>query len=127
VSLEIGRRFLTANDWWIAPGGTQTAVTWLSGKSSRTGPQNTELDVKVDAATSAQYRLQARFGRRIHDSRWTPYGQFGAVKTDTHGEAIHATRTAAISPRTSTAGEWKPASEQPADSTTSASYSWIMN
>jgi outer membrane autotransporter protein len=89
VSLEAGRRLERADGWWVEP-TVQAAVARLTGASYRTTPANAAIDVKVDDATAAQYRGLVRFGRRLKDTRWTPYGKFGVVRTDTDGGAITA-------------------------------------
>jgi outer membrane autotransporter protein len=98
LSLELGRRLQrhpataanpAAAGWWVEP-AAQAALAWLHGASYRTAPGNQTLDVRLDTARAAQYRAQVRFGRALANSRWTPYGKFGVVKTDTTGGAIHA-------------------------------------
>jgi outer membrane autotransporter protein len=89
VSLEIGRRLERANGWWVEP-MAQAAVARLTGAGYRTTPDSVAIEVKVDDATAAQYRGLVRFGRRLRDTRWTPYGKFGMVRTDTDGGAIRA-------------------------------------
>ncbi|AWI08762.1 hypothetical protein CKA38_05385 [Ereboglobus luteus] len=88
-SLEIGRRIEHAGGWWMEP-SVQAAVARLEGASYRTTPSNAAIDVKVDDATSAQYRGMVRFGRQLKDTRWSFYGKFGVVKTDTNDGEIHA-------------------------------------
>ncbi|MDR0352005.1 MAG: autotransporter outer membrane beta-barrel domain-containing protein, partial [Opitutaceae bacterium] len=89
ASLELGRHLERADGWWLEP-GVQAAVARLTGADYRTTPANVAINVKVDAATSAQYRAQVRFGRRLQDTRWMPHAKFGMVKTDTTGGAIRA-------------------------------------
>ncbi|OAM89489.1 hypothetical protein AW736_12985 [Termitidicoccus mucosus] len=89
VSLELGRRLERGNGWWVEP-AVRASVAWLNGASYRTSPENVALEVKVDASRAAQYRGAVRFGKRLRDSRWAPYGKFGMVKSDTDGGAIHA-------------------------------------
>jgi outer membrane autotransporter protein len=89
VSLELGRRLERADGWWLEP-SVQAAVAWLGGETYRTTPEDVAIDVKVDGSRAAQYRGQVRFGKQLRDSRWTPYGKFGMVKTDTDGGMVHA-------------------------------------
>jgi autotransporter-associated beta strand protein len=89
VSLEVGRRLERADGWWVEP-MAQAAVARLTGASYRTTPANVAIAVKVDDATAAQYRGLVRFGRQFRDTRWTPYGKFGVVRTDTDGGEITA-------------------------------------
>ncbi|OAM89120.1 autotransporter-associated beta strand repeat-containing protein [Termitidicoccus mucosus] len=89
ASLEVGRRLERADGWWVEP-VAQAAVARLTGASYRTTPANVAIAVKVDDATAAQYRGQVRFGRQFRDTRWTPYGKFGVVRTDTGGGEITA-------------------------------------
>ncbi len=89
ASLEIGRRLQRADGWWVEP-GVQAAIARLSGASYRTTPANAAINVKVDDTTAAQYRALLRFGRRLGDSRWTPYGKVAAVRTAGSGGTITA-------------------------------------
>ncbi|AWI08176.1 hypothetical protein CKA38_01870 [Ereboglobus luteus] len=89
VSLELGRRFGRGDGWWVEP-GVQAAFAWLNSASYRTTPDDVAIDVKVDGSRAAQYRGQVRFGRQITNSRWSPYGKIGVVKTLTDGGEIHA-------------------------------------
>ena len=88
ASLEIGRRLQRADGWWVEP-MVQAAYTWLQSADYRTGPAAAALGVTVDSVRAAQYRALVRFGRRIQNSRWLPYGKFGVVKTDLTGGALH--------------------------------------
>jgi autotransporter-associated beta strand protein len=89
ASLELGRRLERADGWWLEP-AAQVAVAWLGGADYRTTPASVAIDVRVDDATSAHYRGQMRFGRRIEGAKWSPYGKFGVVRTTTDGGAVHA-------------------------------------
>ncbi|WP_277557508.1 autotransporter-associated beta strand repeat-containing protein [Ereboglobus sp. PH5-10] len=89
VSLEFGRRLENPNGWWVEP-GVQVAVAWLNSASYRTTPESVALDVKVDGSRAAQYRGQVRVGRQLTNSKWSPYGKIGVVRTDTDGGKIHA-------------------------------------
>jgi outer membrane autotransporter protein len=89
ASLEIGRRLERADGWWVEP-MAQAAVARLTGAGYSTTPDSVAIEVKVDDATAAQYRGLVRFGRRLRDTRWTPYGKFGIARTDTDGGAIRA-------------------------------------
>ncbi|OAM87253.1 hypothetical protein AW736_23645 [Termitidicoccus mucosus] len=87
VSLEAGRRLERADGWWVEP-TAQAAVAWLRGATYRSGSGHATFEVKAACARAAQYRALVRFGRRIADSKWIPYGKFGVVKTDTAGGAV---------------------------------------
>jgi outer membrane autotransporter protein len=87
VSLELGRRVQRADGWWVEP-AAQAAVAWLRGANYRTAPGNQALDVRISTARTAHHRALVRFGKHLRDSRWTPYGKFGVVKTATAAGAI---------------------------------------
>lgn len=87
VSLEAGRRFEHAEGWWVEP-AAQAAVAWLRGAGYRVGSGHATFEVKASGARASQYRALVRFGRRIADSKWIPYGKFGTVKTRTSGGAV---------------------------------------
>jgi len=97
LSLQAGRVFKRASGWWTEA-SLQAAISWAGSGACDTlaGAQGQSLRVRLDSARDLQYRAMLRFGRRIGNSRWYPYGKIAIAKVDTTDGMIYAGDTFAI-------------------------------
>jgi outer membrane autotransporter protein len=84
VSLEAGWHLKAGTIFWMEP-SVQAAVARLPGESYET---STNLAVRIDGATAAQYRAQLRGG--VNLGRWQLHARAGEVKSDTGGGRLRA-------------------------------------
>ncbi|OAM90196.1 hypothetical protein AW736_09425 [Termitidicoccus mucosus] len=88
ASLEVGRQIHLGKDktWWIEP-GIQGAIASIKSVQYVT---ESGIEVDLEAANSAQYRAQMRFGYTEKGARFHPYGKLAGVYVATSGGDVIA-------------------------------------
>ncbi|OAM90465.1 autotransporter outer membrane beta-barrel domain-containing protein [Termitidicoccus mucosus] len=99
VSLEIGRRLVNKNGWWVEP-SVQAAYVHLNSAAYQVhgayGPNFVQanvpspVSVHLDATSAFQSRAGLRIGRQLGATRWHPYGKAAVAGSFSNGGEVTA-------------------------------------